>query len=80
MLGFGSNTLLYDSFPFTFAATYTRTLQQIQNYKMFNKSEVRKCVSFLHLTLQHMEKVLVLLWKNSAARKRALVSFVGPHQ
>ena len=28
---------------------------------------------FLNLTLQHMEKVLVLLWKNSAARNRTLV-------
>lgn len=30
---------------------------------------------FLNLTLQHTEKVLVLLWKNSAARNRALIRF-----
>lgn len=30
---------------------------------------------FLNLTLQHMEKVLALLWKNSAARNRALIRF-----
>ena len=30
---------------------------------------------FLNLTLQHTEKVLVLLWKNSAARNRTLVRF-----
>jgi len=30
---------------------------------------------FLNLTLQCMEKVPVLLWKNSAARNRTLVRF-----